>query len=46
MIVPVLPLYARSLGLAAADIGLVVGIYGFARFIANVPAGLLADRRG
>ncbi|MGE3856362.1 MAG: MFS transporter [Dehalococcoidia bacterium] len=46
LITPVLPSYARSFGLDAADIGLVIGIYGFARFIANVPAGYLSDRRG
>jgi DHA1 family multidrug resistance protein-like MFS transporter len=46
IITPVLPSYARSFGLDPADIGLVIGIYGFARFIANVPAGYLSDRRG
>ncbi len=46
LITPVLPSYARSFGLGAADIGLVIGIYGFARFIANVPAGMLSERRG
>lgn len=46
IITPVLPSYARSFGLDPAHIGLVIGIYGFARFIANVPAGQLAERRG
>src|SRR5262245_18822355 len=46
LITPVLPAYARSFGLGAGDIGLVIGIYGFARFLANVPAGLLAQRGG
>lgn len=46
LITPVLPSYARSFGLGPADIGLVIGIYGFARFMANVPAGQLAERRG
>lgn len=46
LVVPVLPAYAHSFGLGTASIGLVIGIYGFARFIANVPAGQLADRRG
>ena len=46
IITPVLPSYARSFGLGPEHIGLVIGIYGFARFIANVPAGQLAERRG
>ena len=46
IITPVLPSYARSFGLDPSHIGLVIGIYGFARFIANVPAGQLAERRG
>ena len=46
IITPVLPAYARSFGLDPGSIGLVIGIYGFARFIANVPAGQLAERRG
>ncbi|MEX2446206.1 MAG: MFS transporter, partial [Dehalococcoidia bacterium] len=46
LITPVLPSFARSFGLGAADIGLVIGIYGFARFIANVPAGQLSERLG
>lgn len=46
IITPVLPAYARTFGLGAGAIGLVIGIYGFARFLANVPAGQLAERRG
>jgi multidrug resistance protein len=46
IITPVLPGYARSFGLDASAVGLVIGIYGFARFLANVPAGQLAERRG
>lgn len=46
IITPVLPAYARSFGLDASSIGLVIGIYGFARFLANVPAGQLAERGG
>src|ERR1700693_860712 len=46
IITPVLPGYARSFGLDASRIGLVIGIYGFARFLANVPASQLAERRG
>lgn len=46
LITPVLPSYARSFGLSAADLGFVIAIYGFARFVANVPAGQLAERVG
>lgn len=46
IITPVLPSYARSFGLDASAVGLVIGIYGLARFLANVPAGQLAERRG
>lgn len=46
LMTPVLPAYSRSFGLGASEVGLVVGIYGFARFMANVPAGQLAERRG
>lgn len=46
LITPVLPSYAKSFGLGPAELGLVIAIYGFARFLANVPAGQLAERRG
>lgn len=46
IITPVLPAYARSFGLGASGVGLVLGSYGLARFIANVPAGQLAERHG
>ena len=46
LITPVLPSFARSFGLDASSIGLVIGIYGFARVLANVPAGQLAERGG
>ena len=45
-IVPVVPLYAKSFGVTNAAIGLTIAIYGLARFLVNVPAGTLADRRG
>jgi DHA1 family multidrug resistance protein-like MFS transporter len=46
IITPVMPAYARSFGLGSGEIGLVIGIYGLARFVANVPAGQIAERRG
>lgn len=45
-IVPVVPLYAESFGVSHALIGLTIAIYGFARFLAQMPGGWLADRRG
>ena len=46
VITPVLPSYARSFGLSGGAVGLVIGSYGLARFLANVPAGHLAERQG
>ncbi|MBI4336654.1 MAG: MFS transporter [Chloroflexi bacterium] len=43
---PVLPLYARDLGVSGAEIGLVVSAFGLARFMTNIPAGILSDRAG
>lgn len=44
--VPSLPLYAQSFGVAASAIGLAVAAYGLARFATAVPAGQLSDRLG
>ena len=44
--VPSLPLYANSFGVSASAIGLAVAAYGFARFVAVLPGGQLADRWG
>lgn len=46
IITPITPLYARSFGVDAAAIGLVVAIYGLARFLFNTPFGQIADRYG
>jgi len=45
-IVPVMPLYADEFGVSETAIGITIAIYGFARFLVNVPAGVLSDRIG
>lgn len=45
-IIPVVPLYAQAYGVGEFAIGLTIAVYGLARFVANVPAGRLADLRG
>lgn len=44
LVVPVLPVYASAFGLGAAQLGVVVGIFGVGRLLINIPAGLLASR--
>jgi DHA1 family multidrug resistance protein-like MFS transporter len=46
LVVPVLPLYAREFGLGPAGIGVVIGVYGLARVLADLPAAWLATRIG
>ena len=46
IIVPVIPIYARTFGVSEAAIGLVVAIYGLGRFLFSVPVGQAADRYG
>ncbi|MGD9894813.1 MAG: MFS transporter, partial [Dehalococcoidia bacterium] len=46
LITPILPLYADSFGLGPSLIGVVIGVYGMARFLVNVPAGRLAETKG
>jgi DHA1 family multidrug resistance protein-like MFS transporter len=46
MIIPAIALYAEDFGVSKTAIGLTIAVYGLARFVANVPAGQLADRFG
>lgn len=46
VISPVLPLFARDFGVTAAVVGLTITMFGLARLVLNIPAGLLADRMG
>jgi MFS transporter, DHA1 family, multidrug resistance protein len=46
LIIPVTALYAEDFGVSKTAIGLTIAVYGLARFVANVPAGRLADRFG
>jgi len=43
---PVLPLYADSFNVSTAMVGATITVFGFARLITNVPAGIIADVRG
>ena len=43
---PVIPLYASHLGFAAAQVGLVVAAYGFARRSFDLVGGVMGDRFG
>ena len=42
--VPILPLYAASLGASYKMVGLVIGIYGITQLLLRIPQGILSDR--
>jgi MFS family permease len=46
MVVPVLPLFARSFGVSIAAVGLVQLVFGFTRFSFGLVGGLFVDRFG
>jgi MFS family permease len=45
-LVPVMPVYARQLGLSGFQQGMVLGATGLATLVVSVPAGALSDRFG
>ena len=45
-LVPVMPVYARQLGLSGFEQGMVLGATGLATLVVSVPAGTLSDRFG
>ena len=46
MVAPVLPLYADSLGVSTATVGLVISVFGLARFLTNMPTAVISERFG
>ena len=46
IIVPVMPIFARDLGLSTAEYGAVVSVMGASRLLANIPAAWAAERFG
>jgi MFS family permease len=45
-LVPVMPVYARRLGLSGFEQGMVLGATGLATLVVSIPAGALSDRFG
>jgi MFS family permease len=46
VLIPTLPLYARSLGVSFALVSLAVGASGLGTLLADLPAGVLLERLG
>ncbi len=46
LFVPILPVYAESLGASLTMVGVVIGSYGIAQLLLRVPIGLVADAYG
>jgi DHA1 family multidrug resistance protein-like MFS transporter len=46
LVLPVLPLYARSFGVGYGQAGLLVASYSFARLVCDLAAGIVVDRWG
>src|SRR5450756_505695 len=46
LIVPIVPLFAASFGVAQTAIGLAISVYGLGRLLFDLPMGRLTDRLG
>jgi multidrug resistance protein len=46
IIVPAVPLYARTFDVPISAIGLTIAVYGLARFLVNLPVGVISDGMG
>jgi MFS family permease len=46
LFVPVLSVYAKSLGASLSMVGLIISAYGFTQLIVRIPIGMLSDRLG
>src|SRR5487761_1328593 len=46
LISPVTALYARSFGIGAGAVGLVISVYGLARFLISLPVGRFGEHFG
>ncbi len=46
VITPVLPVFTREFGVGATFVGVAVGVFGLARLVLNLPAGLIGQRFG
>ena len=44
--VPILAVYAQSLGASLSMVGLVVGAYGISQLLLRIPLGIQSDRHG
>jgi MFS transporter, DHA1 family, multidrug resistance protein len=46
IVIPVMPIFAREIGLTATDFGLVVSVMGFTRLLMNMPMAAIGDSLG
>eukprot|EP00668_Euglena_longa_P004791 GGOE01005610.1.p1 GENE.GGOE01005610.1~~GGOE01005610.1.p1 ORF type:complete len:512 (+),score=96.38 GGOE01005610.1:53-1588(+) len=46
VILPLLPLFARSIGVCTTELGMLIGAVGLARLVFNIPAAWMAERYG
>jgi len=46
VVIPVMPLFVKSMGLSSADFGMVVSSFGLSKLLGNIPCAFLSDRFG